>query len=267
MLSYTTLYLEFKVSMFSRKKSIFFTGHLKTFEGDSVSIERNLIISLLKLTKETSILIKNIKDDAKLPTEVTLKLVQKLQVEGLVNLENDSIEVTKDNRIKLAVKAAELGADIEHISDLLRWQEFEDIAILALKNNGFSVSKNVRFKHADRKWEIDAVGCKRPLVICIDCKHWQRRMAPSVLGRVVEAQAERAEALADLLPNIKLHVECIKWKKAQFVPAILSLVQGNYKFYDNVPIVPVLQLQDFINQLPAYMYSLKSFSKSFEHLC
>ncbi len=232
-----------------------------------MSVELNLIISLLKLTKETPVLIKNVKDDAKLPLEVLLKLLNKLQMQGLINLEKESVEITKGNRITLVVKVVELGADIEHISDLLRWQEFEDIAVLALKNNGFSVSKNVRFKHADRKWEIDAVGCKKPLVICIDCKHWQRRMAPSVLGRVVEAQAERVEALADSLPNTKLQLECTKWKKAQFMPAILSLVQGNYKFYDNVPIVPVLQLRDFVNQLPAYTYSLKSFAKNFEHLC
>jgi hypothetical protein len=231
-----------------------------------VSVERNLIISLLKLAKEAPILIKSVKDDAKLTSEITLMLLDKLQTDGLVNLNGDLIEVTGDNRLKLAVKAATLGADIEHISNLLCWQEFETIATMALRNNGFSVSKNVRFKHAGRKWEIDAVGCKSPLVICIDCKHWQRSMAPSVLGKVADAQAERTEALADALPNVKLQLECTKWRKAQFIPAILSLIPGSFKFYNDIPIVPVLQLQDFLNQLPAYMYSLKSFSKSFDHL-
>jgi hypothetical protein len=231
-----------------------------------VSVERNLIISLLKLAKEAPILIKSVKDDAKLTSEITLMLLDKLQTEGLVNLNGDLIEVTGDNRLKLAVKAATLGADIEHISNLLCWQEFETIATMALRNNGFSVSKNVRFKHAGRKWEIDAVGCKSPLVVCIDCKHWQRSMAPSVLGKVADAQAERTEALADALPNVKLQLECTKWRKAQFIPAILSLIPGSFKFYNDIPIVPVLQLQDFLNQLPAYMYSLKSFSKSFDHL-
>jgi hypothetical protein len=231
-----------------------------------VSVERNLIISLLKLAKEAPILIKSVKDDAKLTSEITLMLLDKLQTEGLVNLNGDLIEVTGDNRLKLAVAAATLGADIEHISNLLCWQEFETIATMALRNNGFSVSKNVRFKHAGRKWEIDAVGCKSPLVVCIDCKHWQRSMAPSVLGKVADAQAERTEALADALPNVKLQLECTKWRKAQFIPAILSLIPGSFKFYNDIPIVPVLQLQDFLNQLPAYMYSLKSFSKSFDHL-
>jgi Holliday junction resolvase-like predicted endonuclease len=231
-----------------------------------VSVERNLIISLLKLTKEEPVLIKNVKLDAHLPFDVTLNMLEKLQCEGLVNLANDFVEVNGANRLQLAVKAASLGAVIEHISDLLCWQEFEDMAVLALKNNGFSVSKNVRFNHGGRKWEIDAVGCKKPLVICIDCKHWQRAMAPSVLGKVADAQADRAKALCEALPNAKLQLECTRWSRANFVPAILSLIPCRFKFYDNVPIVPVLQLQDFLNQLPAYTYSLKSYSKTFDHL-
>ena len=231
-----------------------------------MSVERNLIISLLKLTKEAPVLIKNVKEDAKLPSAVTLKLLRKLQNEGLVYLESDTVEVDSGNRLKLAVKAVSLGADIEHTSDMLCWQEFEAIAAMALKNNGFVVSKNVRFKHAGRKWEIDAVGCKTPLVVCVDCKHWQRGMAPSVLKKIVEAQAERTKALAEALPNVKLQLECTRWSKATFVPAILSLIPSAFKFYDNVPIVPVLQLQDFLNQLPAYTYSLKFFSKTFDHL-
>jgi hypothetical protein len=231
-----------------------------------VSVERNLLISLLKLTKESPVLTGNVKGDAKLPTSTMEFLLKKLQSEGLIDYDGESIGISSDNRLKLAVKAASLGGDVERVSNLLCWQEFEAMAVFALKNNGFSVSKNVRFTHAGRKWEIDAVGCKKPLVVCIDCKHWQRAISPSVLGKVADAQAERAKALAEALPNVKVKLECVCWSRAQFVPAILSLIQGSFKFYDNIPIVPVLQLQDFLYQLPAYMYSLKSYSKSFEHL-
>jgi hypothetical protein len=41
---------------------------------------------------------------------------------------------------------------------------------------------------------------------------------------------------------------------------------SSYKFFDNVPVVPVLQLQDFLTQLPAYIESLKYFTKEFSHL-
>jgi hypothetical protein len=231
-----------------------------------LSVERNLLISLLKLTQQSPVLIKDVKEAAKLPLETTWRLLEKLQSEDLLNLNSEAVEVCADDRLKLAVKAVSLGADIQHVSNLLCWQEFEEIAAIALRNNGFSVSKNVRFKHAGRKWELDVVGCKRPLVLCIDCKHWGRAIASSVLGKVADAQADRAKALAEVLPNVKLKLECTKWKNAQFVPAILSLVQGAFKFYDDIPIVPVLQLQDFVGQLPAYMYEFKSFPKVFDHL-
>jgi hypothetical protein len=221
---------------------------------------------VLKLTQKQSVLIKNVKEDAKLPLDTTFMLLQKLQSEDLLNLNQDLIEVSIDDRLKLAVKAVSLGVDIQHVSDLLCWQEFEEIAAMALRNNGFVVAKNVRFSHGGRKWEIDAVGCKPPLVVCIDCKHWGRAISPSILGKVAQAQADRTKALADFLPNVKLQLECAKWKKAHFVPAILSLIQSSFKYYDNIPIVPVLQLQDFLCQLPAYTYQLKSFPKVFEHL-
>ena len=231
-----------------------------------MSVERNLVISLLKLTKEGPVLIESVNKDARIPSAIALKLLGKLQNEGLIYVTADSVEVDSNSRLKLAVKAASLGADVEHISNLLCWQEFEEIAALALKNNGYIVENNVRFKHAGRKWEIDVVGCRKPLVICIDCKHWQRGMAPSVLKRIVDSQVERTIALADSLPSINLKLECTKWDKAKFIPSVLSLIPGTFKFHDKVPVVPVLQLQDFINQLPAYTESLKFFVKTFNSL-
>ena len=231
-----------------------------------MSVERNLIISLLKLTKEGPVLTESVNRDARIPSATARKLLGKLQNEGLVYLKSESVEVDSSMRLKLAVKGASLGADVEHISNLLCWQEFEEIAAFALKNNGYMVANNVRFKNAARKWEIDVVGCKKPLVVCIDCKHWQHAIAPSALRRIVDSQVERTKALADLLPNISLKLDCTKWSEAKFVPAILSLMPSSFKFYDKVPIVPILQLQDFISQLPVYTESLKYFSKTFNSL-
>ncbi|MCL1977488.1 MAG: NERD domain-containing protein [Candidatus Bathyarchaeota archaeon] len=227
-----------------------------------MSVERNLILSLLKLTQKSSVLAKQVKNDAKLPSETMYVLLEKLQSEDLLNLNSEVVEVSVNDRLKLAVKAVSLGADIQQISDLLCWQEFEEITAMALHNNGFVVYKNVRFKNSDRKWEIDAIGCKQPLVVCIDCKHWGRSISPSVISKIAIAQANRTKALSETLPNPKLQLECTKWKNIQFIPAILSLIPSSLKFYDNIPLVPILQLQDFLNQLPAYMYQLKSFPKT-----
>ena len=231
-----------------------------------LSVERNLLISLLKLTKEGTTLIKDVNVEARLPSTVCIKLLQKMQKENLIYLEGDKVEVDTENRLKIAVKAVSLGADIQNISDTLKWQEFEEIAAIALKINGYVVKKNLRFTHGGRRYEIDVVGCRKPLVVCIDCKRWQRAIAASALRKIVEEQSQRTEALADTLPNLKLDLECTKWEKAKFVPAVLSLVPGAYKFYYEVPVVPVLSLQDFIGQLPLYMETVKCFPKKFSTL-
>jgi Holliday junction resolvase-like predicted endonuclease len=229
-------------------------------------IERDLLISLLKLTKDGPVLTKSVNQEARIASDIARKLLENLQNEGLLYLKDDSVEVNNDNRLRLAVKAVSIGADVEHVSILLRWQEFEDIAAVALERNGYVTAKNVRFKHGGRRWEIDVVGCRKPIVLCVDCKRWQRGVKPSALGKIVEAQMERACALADTLPSPALKVACVKWNKAKFVPVILSLVPSSFKFYDGVPVVPVLQLQDFLVQLPAYMESVKYFTKEFGHL-
>ena len=231
-----------------------------------MSIERDLIISILKLTVNGSVSRERINKDAKIASDIALKLLRRLQNDDMVYLRDNIVEADDSCRLKLAVRAVTLGADIERISDFLRWQEFEDIAAIALERNGHVVAKNVRFKCAGRKWEIDIVGCKKPLVICIDCKHWRHGMSPSALKKIVEAQVERTRALSESLPNISLKIECAKWDKAKLVPAILVLIPGIFKFYDKVPIVPVLQLQDFLSQLSAYIESLKYFLKEFNHL-
>ena len=119
-------------------------------------------------------------------------------------LKGDRVEVDSESRLKIAVKAASLGADIQNISDMLCWQEFEEIAAIALKINGYTVKKNVRFKHGGRRYEIDVVGCRKPLVVCIDCKRWQHAIAASALRKIVEEQSQRTDALADTLPNAQI---------------------------------------------------------------
>jgi Holliday junction resolvase-like predicted endonuclease len=231
-----------------------------------MAIERDLLISLLKLTKDGPVLIKYVNKDSKIAADIIRKLLEKLQNEDLIYLNGDTVEANSDKRLRLAVKAASLGVDVERISTFLRWQEFEDIAALALERNGYIVAKNMRFKHAGHKWEIDVVGCRKPLVLCLDCKHWQRGVKPSALRKIVEAQTERAYALADTLPSPKLKVKCVEWNKAKFIPVILSLIPSSFKFYNTVPVVSILQLQDFLIQLPAYVKSLKHFMKEFTHL-
>ena len=229
-------------------------------------VERDLLISLLKLTKDGPVLVETVNNDAKIASDIVIKLLESLQKQGLVYLKDGFLKVDSDGRLMLAVKSVSMGADIERVSTFFSWQEFEEIATFALEKNGYAAIKNVRFKNEGKRWEIDAVGCRKPLVLCVDCKHWHRGLKPSGLKRIVEAQVKRTHALLNTLPAVSLKLECAKWKKAKFVPVILSLIPSSFKFYDNVPVVPILQLQDFLMQLPVQIESLKYFTKYFSHL-
>jgi len=226
-----------------------------------MDIERELIISILKLTKNGPIAIELVRKDAKIPSAIAEDLFKKLQNDGLLYLRDILVEVDSLKRLKLAVHAIELSGDVERVSGFLDWKEFENIAAIAFERNGYSVKRNLRFKHAGRRWEMDIIACKKPIVACVDCKHWHHGMYPSAIKRIVEEQVERTCALAESVPKITEKIDCASWNRVKLIPAVLSLTAVRSKFYNKVPIVPVLQLQDFLNQLPAYTDSLKHFSK------
>jgi len=215
-----------------------------------LSFEKNLLIALLKLSQDGSVKQKDVSFEAHIPLSVTLNLLKKLQNENFIYLGDNSIEVNSEYRLQLAIKAMGLGADIKDICDFLRWQEFEAIAAHSLELNCYVTKKNVRFKHDGKRWEIDVVGCRKPLVMCIDCKHWRRGISPSVVRKMAIAQSLRVKAFAASFPIAAANFECLKWQSAKFIPIILSLVPFREKFIEGVPVVPVLTLRDFIDQLP-----------------
>jgi Holliday junction resolvase-like predicted endonuclease len=229
--------------------------------GDlQMDIEKILIISILKLTKDGAISNEIVKKDVRMPLNIVEKLLKKLHNEGFIYLRKNFVEVDGSQRFKLAVRALQLGADPESVSSFLCWREFEDMAAFALERNGYAVKKNLWFKYAGKRWEIDVVGCKKPIALCIDCKHWHYGMYPSKLKRAVNNHLKRTSAFAEALPGLAGKIECASWDRVKLVPAVLSLFTGRFKFHENVPVIPVLQLQDFLSQLPAYanMLALKN---------
>jgi len=223
--------------------------------------ERSVVTSVLKLTRKGSVLKELIRRDAKVTVQVSEETLRKLWENGLIRKKRGLVEASPSQRVTIAVQAIKLGADFEHICKFLEWTEFEGIAAKAFQANGFQVLRNFRFKQAGKRWEIDVLSCKEPLIVCIDCKHWQRRLSQTATVKAVEAQIERTHALGEALPKYYQKARLTNWKSATLIPLILSLVPGPLKFYNKVPIVPVLQLQDFINQLPLEIDLLTHFKK------
>lgn len=223
--------------------------------------EKDVIASLLRLTKTGPIHKELLRKEARVSVKVLDETLRKLFQDGFIRQKRCLVEASSNQRVSMAAQAIKLGADFERICKFLEWTEFESIAAQAFQANGFRVLKNFRFKHAGKRWEIDLLSCREPLIVCVDCKHWRRGWSRAATVKAVEAQVERTRAFADALPNYYQKARLAEWKSATLVPLILSLVHGPFKFHNNVPIVPILQLQDFINELPLELSTLTHFKK------
>jgi hypothetical protein len=190
-------------------------------------------------------------------------MLRKLSDARLIKYAGQLIEASPNQRARMAIHTVKLGADLERVCNVLEWKEFENITATAFEANNYAVKTRFRFKWAGRRWEIDVLGCKEPLVACVDCKQWHHNWRRSVIIKTVELQVERTHALAEALVSLRESVGLVNWKEAILVPIVLSLVQSPFKFYNNVPVVPVLQLPDFLNELLAHITLLTHFSLKF----
>ena len=224
-----------------------------------MTYERKILTSFLRLTKSGPVQEYLISKDAQIPRQITEKVLKKLYDEGLVERKKGIIEASLDQRIKIAIQAIKLGADFEKLCSFLDWSEFENIATAAFEANYFMVKRGFRFAASGRRWEIDIVGFKGSVVACVDCKHWHHGWRRAATIKAVEAQVKRTEALANALPMLYEKIGLSNWKQTILIPIVLSLYQGPLKFYEKTPIVPILQLQNFLSEFLAHVHQLTHF--------
>jgi len=223
-------------------------------------IEREILTSVLKKTLENSgVSIEDICKEARMPRAIVLEILNKLSGDSLLEVKEDRVIVNGEQRLKIAVKAVNLGSDIERVAKFLSWAEFERFSRLSFELNDFRVISNFRFTLLRKRWEIDIIGVKRPMVISADCKHWRRRWSGSASAKAAIGQAERTKALAEASKRIKSKIGISGWMHAYFIPAVLSLFPSQYKFYEKTPIVPILQLKDFLQNIIIHLDEVNYF--------
>jgi hypothetical protein len=225
--------------------------------------ERNVLVSFLKLTKFGPIQEDLVSKDAHVPRGITEKILKKLYNKGLIQRNGALVEASLDQRIEIAIQAMKLGADFEKVCGFLDWSEFENIAATAFEANYFFVKRGFRFIGYGRRWEIDILAFKESVVVCADCKHWHHGWRRAATIKAVKAQVKRTEALATALPMLHEKIGSANWKKAVLVPLVLSLYPSPLKFYEKTPIVPILQLKNFLNEFSAHTNQLAHFSPLF----
>jgi Holliday junction resolvase-like predicted endonuclease len=224
-----------------------------------MTIKTNILIILLKLTNNNPVAEEIVAMNAKVPVQVANKILKEFRELGLIECENGKIEVSSNQRVKLAIHAINNGTDIERVCKVLEWKEFENFTATAFETNNFAVKRRFRFKASGRRWEIDILAYSEPIIFCVDCKRWRSGWGNSAIAKVAAAQAERTEVLAKAPHPLQRKVGLDEWREAILFPVIISLFPGPVKFYSKVPVVPILQLQNFLDEFQGHTTELKHF--------
>src|SRR3972149_8268483 len=229
-----------------------------------MTAEKDVLLSLLRLTRAGPVNRSLLMKATRIPTRTAKKALAEFSRAALFKEYRGVIEATPVQRVTMLIAALKLGSDLERVCSLLSWAEFEGVAVQAFEANGFRVIRNFHFKSLDKRWEIDVIGLRKPLILCVDCKHWRRGWQSAATAKAAEAQEKRTVALTKTLPTYKKMLGLEGWQTAKLAPLILSLTQGPYKFYNRVPVVPILQIQDFINEGPLGADFLLQFSRELD---
>jgi Holliday junction resolvase-like predicted endonuclease/predicted transcriptional regulator len=223
-------------------------------------IDREIILSVLKLTQKGMAQKDHVAKDAHTPIDIADEVLRRLHEKSLIELNGNSLTTASSQRLELAIEAIKQGADPQRTCRFLEWKEFENITAAVFGANGYTVKKNIHFKAPDdKRWEIDLIACKQPRIVCVDCKHWQHGWSRAAIEKAVVAQVGRTKALAESLQKYTDTLELNKWTSATLIPIVIALTTNALKIHNNTPIVPVLQLQNFINELPTQTVLLTHF--------
>jgi hypothetical protein len=204
---------------------------------------------LLQLTKhQMRISIEDLQNE--LGAESIEDELQSLKERGYVSLNNESLEMNSRQRVMLAESLVRTGQDVQQISRLLAWQEFEEFLESALDQSGFKSVRHLVFKSKVGRREIDILAWNDVWILVVDCKHWSGALAHSRMKKAAEAQVQRVRALTER-PEI-MQRRGISRLDIPLVPLILTLGEPRERLIGGVPIVGLSKFSSFLQEASPY---------------
>jgi len=213
----------------------------------------NLLVALLRYTRQNGqASAQEIRDNLRMTIARTREILSTFQEDSLLAVRGDSVQVTCEQRMRIATLAVEVGADIERVSRELNWREFEEISTDALKANSYEAIKHLVFSHMSARYEIDVLGVRKPLVVCIDCKHWRYGYGRRRIELAVERQTERLRAMCAEIFRLAKIPQVSRWDRAFALPVLVTLADLSPRIFNGTPIVSILRLRSFLQELDPY---------------
>lgn len=225
-----------------------------------------LAVLTLSLVSREPVSVHEVSKNAGILIELLDDFFMNLKRENLIEYDGDYLSASQEQRMKLAIKAVNWGANPKTVCKPLDWDEFEDFAEFSLKAGGYRTFKHFRFKSVKRRYEIDIIAVKQPFILSIDCKHWKRSWQRVATSKIVASQVDRTNAFYLSLSQCvtKLHVEA--WNQIIIVPLIVTLSETPFKICEGTPVVPITSLQDFLNGPYLYDDSITKIIMDLENL-
>lgn len=216
-------------------------------------IKREVLKALLKAKKDEELTLKGLSGKIGIPRDLVEKVLSGF--ENLVDLNDGRVRVNENNRVRIAVLCLSLGTDISFVARYLDWREFERFTASILEAYGYTVYRGFRFKSMGRRWEIDVLALKRPVVLCLNCKHHLRQNW-YMLRKATLEELSRTEALKQALKNLKLNPKPSRgwW----ILPVLVTLFKPRERVYEGVPIVQITEFGNFLEELTLHRSLFKT---------
>lgn len=132
-----------------------------------------------------------------------------------------------------AIKSIE---DLQKVSAEVVWQNFERLVAFIFEENNFQVETGKVKTLNKKRRQYDVIARKGSRIILAECKKWAgNRYRLSALLIAVEQHKERSEFYR-ILTNENV------------TPIMVTLIEEEISFYEDIPIVPILKLNSFINE-------------------
>ena len=220
-----------------------------------MDIEKEIIITkILKNcagNKDRIIDLKKIADELGIPEKQVVKTVNWLMSKNIpisLNLEKKNlISITTNLFDFLFSLFNKLGFSLTKIVRYLSWNDFERYISELLQKFDFQTYVNFRISVNKMRREVDIIAKRDNLILCIDAKHWNKRITQSVLLKIVENQKERCRLIAKSPYELfKIFRDLMYYDNVYLVPIIIELFESKTNFIDGVYVIPWIAINEFL---------------------
>lgn len=172
--------------------------------------------------------------------------LQILESAQLLHKDADSWTFPGYAKVQVAIRALQLGEPNRTVLSALTWQEFEEFVARVLTFHEFQVCHRFRFSDS-RRYEIDILAGRQPVLFCIDCKQYGVRLNKAAsLRTAADEQLHRTRALANAFAEFQAKIGCLDWSSPVLIPMLVTMLIEDIQFHEKIPIVPASLLNAFL---------------------